>query len=74
MIDLATPLAGMHKAEASLQRTATRLAQAADSQSDSVDLSTEAVALLSAKAAFSANAAVLKTETDLSKNLVDLLA
>lgn len=73
MIDLSTPLAGMQKAEASLNRTAARLATAADPQSDALDLSQEAVAMLSARTAFQANAEVACTEMELSRNLVDLL-
>ncbi len=73
MIDLATPLAGMQKVEASLNRTAARLATAVDPAADAVDLSTEAVAMLSAKTAFQANANVLRTEVELSRNLIDML-
>ena len=61
MIDLTAqldgPLAGMQRAAASLDRTARRLATAADPQPDAVDLSQEAVSMLSARTAFQANAA-----------------
>ena len=73
MIDLAAPLAGMQKAEASLNRTAARIATAADPQSDAVDLSAEAVAMMTARTAFAANAQVARTELELTRNLVDLL-
>lgn len=73
MIDLATPLAGMQKAEASLNRTAQRLATAASPESDQVDLSQEAVNLLAARTAFQANANVVKTESELSRSVLDML-
>ena len=63
----------MQKAEASLNRTAARLTTAADPQSDAVDLSQEAVAMLSARTAFQANAQVARTEIEMNRNLVDLL-
>lgn len=73
MIDLATPLAGMQKAEAALNRTATRLANTA-APTDSVDLSAETVSMLAASTAFNVNASVLRTEVELSRNVLDLLA
>ena len=42
-------------------------------QGDSVDLSSEVVAMLAAKTAVRANANVLRTEADLSRSVLDLI-
>jgi hypothetical protein len=74
MIDFSAPLAGIQKAEASLQLAAERLATAADPRGDAVDLSEVAVSLLTARTAVQANVNVIRTEAELSRALVDLLA
>ena len=74
MIDFSAPLAGLQRAEASLNRTAARLATGSFSGADSVDLSVEMVALIEARLAHQANANVLRAEAETSRVLLDLLA
>jgi flagellar basal body rod protein FlgC len=73
MINFSTPLEGLHRAESSLQRTAQRVATLGTPQGDSVDLSTEIVAMLSAKTAAQANLNLLRTEADISASVLNLL-
>jgi hypothetical protein len=72
MIDFSTPLAGLDRATASLNQTAAKIANPGNA-ADSVDLSSEVVALLQARNDFSANAKALKTEDQITKNLLDTL-
>ena len=78
MLDLSVPLQGLNRAEAELNSAAAKIAQASLSAgsppaNDAVDLSTEIVALLSAKNDFAANARVIHTIGDLNQSLVNLL-
>ncbi len=73
MIDMAVPLEGIRRAEASLNGAAGRLAAVGTPQGDAVDLSAEVVTMLAAKIAVQANANVVRTEAAVSKSLVDLL-
>jgi flagellar basal body rod protein FlgC len=73
MINFSTPLQGIERAEASLQRTASRLASLGTPQGDTVDISAEAVAMLSARNAAQANINMLRTEADLSASVMSLL-
>ena len=75
----AIALQGLDQAQVQLQNAATRLAGAgADSPDgaglDTVDLSTEIVALMSAKNQFSANLSTLKTANQIQKNAIDVMA
>ena len=73
MLDMSVPLAGIRRAEASLNGTASRLATVGTPQGDAVDLSSEVVTMLGAKIAVQANANVIRSEAALSKSLIDLL-
>jgi flagellar hook protein FlgE len=75
----AVALQGLDRAQVALENVATQLAStstlSADSAStDTVDLSSEMVALLSAKNVFSANLATLKVADQLQKSVIDLMA
>ena len=71
MIDFSTPLSGMTQAETTVNQIATRLAQPA---SDTVDLSTEMVSLLSAKDNFAMDAKVAQTDDEMTKTALSILA
>jgi hypothetical protein len=73
MIDFNTPLAGIQRAEASVNRTAAKLATAGDPQGDAVDLSAAAVALLSARTSVQANVNVIRAQDAIGQTLVNLL-
>lgn len=66
-------LGGLNQAQASLENTAHRISGAAG-QSDSVDLSTDAVALIQAKNDFGANIKVLKVADEMEKSAISILA
>ena len=72
-----TALEGIRRAEERVQRAAERLARlplSADGASeDVVDLSAETVALLEARTAHAANAAVAQTAQELEQHLLDIL-
>jgi hypothetical protein len=75
----AIALQGLEQADAQLDKVATRLASAAalspdGSSADTVDLSAEMVALLSAKNQFSVQVAVLRVAGEIQDNAVDLIA
>jgi flagellar basal body rod protein FlgC len=72
-------LLGLQRADAQLEQAASRIANAATlspdgSNVDTVDISAEIVALVSAKNQFSVNAATLKVANQVQKSAVDLLA
>jgi flagellar basal body rod protein FlgG len=73
VIDFSVPLAGIERAEASMNRSAGRIAKVGFPEGDSVDLSAEMVAMMVAKTAVQANANVLRAEADLSRSIVNLL-
>jgi flagellar hook protein FlgE len=70
-------LGGLEAAQSALETSAKRLAgvgtTSADGTVDGVDLSTEMVALLSARQQFQVNARVIHTADEMQKSLVDLL-
>ena len=74
---LQSGLDGLRRAEAGVQRTATRLAQLPFSVTgepqDVVDLSAEAVALLTNKNAFEANIKSIETAVELADSALDVL-
>ena len=75
MTGFTAPLEGMRLAEASLARTAVRIASAnASPEGDSVDLSAEIVALITARNSFQANASVARSMDEMGKALLDVLA
>ena len=72
-------LDGLHRAEVKLEKAATRIASfRADSSgganTDTVDLSAEMVAVMSARNEFSANLKSLETAGEEQKSLIDLFA
>ena len=72
-------LDGLHRAEVKLEKAATRIASfGADSSgganTDTVDLSAEMVALMSAKTEFSANLKTLEAAGQEQKSLIHLMA
>ena len=73
MIDFSVPLAGMTQATDQLNQTAAKLAQPSGPQSggDSLDLSSDMVALMEARQNFEANAKALHTENDLTMSLLN---
>lgn len=71
MIDFSAPLAGMNSASQTVDRVAQKVA-AGSLQGDTVDLSQEAVSLMSAKNDFQANAKVLETVDEMNKSLLDM--
>jgi hypothetical protein len=73
MIDFSTPLAGLNAATASLNKVAENVASYGGNAGDSVDLSSNAVALLQAKNDFVANLKVAQTEDQLTKSTLSIL-
>jgi flagellar hook protein FlgE len=71
MIDFSAPLSGMTQAETSVNQIATRLAQPA---TDTVDLSTEMVSLMSAKNSFAVDAKVVQVEDQMTQSALNVLA
>jgi flagellar basal body rod protein FlgC len=67
---------GMAQAQTQVEKTANRIAgiNAPSSSTDSVSLSDDMVALLSAKNQFAANVAVAHTADEMQKKTLDLLA
>ena len=71
-----TAVDGIHRAEAQLERTATRLAKQTGLTAqgpDVVSLSDEVVALIEAKIAVAANVTALHAYDDIQKSLLKLL-
>lgn len=70
-------LDGLRRAEASLQKTAARVAQISTALTgephDYVDLSSEAVALIEARTAFQANIKSVETANELEQSTLDIL-
>jgi hypothetical protein len=66
-------LGGLNQAQASLENTARHIAGSAG-QSDAIDLSTDAVALIQAKSDFAANINALKVADEMEKSAINLLA
>jgi flagellar basal body rod protein FlgG len=71
---MSVALGGMQNAQSTLQRTAERVAAVSPETSDSVDLSSQMVAMLAARNQFQANARVIQTADDMQKKLLNILA
>jgi flagellar hook protein FlgE len=72
-----TSLSGMQSAQAQVDRSASRIASlpaAAQQPSDSVDLSTEMVALLQGRNDFAANAKAFEIQDQTTQNVLNLVA
>ncbi|MGI8991345.1 MAG: flagellar basal body rod C-terminal domain-containing protein [Bryobacteraceae bacterium] len=76
MSDFAVSLGGLNQAQSSINGVANRVARApvaGGSNTDNVDLSAEAVALLQARNDFSANLNAIKAVDQLQKSAINLL-
>ncbi len=73
MIDFSTPLAGLNQASSTVNKVASRVAQAGTTSGDSVDLSADAVALLVARQNFDSNIKVIQTADEMTQSLLNLL-
>lgn len=71
MIDFSTPLSGMMQAETSVNQIATRVAQPA---TDTVDLSTEIVAMMAARDSFAVDAKLAQAEDQMTQSALSVLA
>jgi flagellar hook protein FlgE len=71
MIDFSTPLSGMLSAETTVNQIATRVAQPA---TDTVDLSTDVVSLMSARDSFAVDAKLAQTEDQMTQSALSVLA
>jgi len=69
MVGLTSALEGINRSEAQFAQ----LPPAQPAQSDQVDLSAEAVALIQSKNSFEANTNVLKVADELDRTLMDLM-
>ena len=69
-----TALAGMQRAESTVNRAARRIALAEAPSGDQVDLSAEMVALMKARNDFSASAKAAQTADEMSGALLSILA
>ena len=73
MIDFQTSLEGMDRASASLDRAASRIATIGQPSGDTVDLSTEMVALIQARNDFGANVKAAETADELTQSLLNIV-
>jgi flagellar hook protein FlgE len=71
-IAAAAALSGLQQAQTRLNAVASQIANPSDTPADSVDLSTQAVALIQSRNDFAANIAVLKTVDEMQKTVFDL--
>lgn len=72
MIDFSTPLAGMESASSTVNQVAARVAKSSFNGSDSVDLSSEMVALMQAQNDFKGDTKVIQTEDAMNKSLLNI--
>jgi flagellar hook protein FlgE len=73
MIDFSTPLAGLNTAASTVTRAASNIARSGFS-GDTVDLSQEMVNLMQGQNDFEANTKVIKTEDQMTRGLLDIVA
>lgn len=71
MIDFSAPLFDMTRAETTVNQIATRLAQPA---TDTVDLSTDVVSLISARSSFATDVKLVQTEDQMTQSALSILA
>ena len=71
---MSAALGGLRNAKSTLERTAERIAGASTQPPDSVDLSTEVVAMFAARNQYQTNARVIQTADEMQKKLLDILA
>ena len=73
MIDFQTSLLGMDRASASLDRAASRIAVISQPSGDTVDLSSEMIALIQARNNFGANIKVAQTMDEVTHSLLKIV-
>ena len=73
MIDFSTPLAALGRAAGSVGKVAARIARTGETPEDSVNLSSDAVALLVARQNYEANIKSIQTADQMSRSLLDVL-
>ena len=71
---MSVALGGMRNTQSTLEKSAERIAAVSPETSDSVDLSSQMVAMLAARNQFQSNARVIQTADDMQKKLLHLLA
>jgi flagellar hook protein FlgE len=71
---MSVALGGMRNVQSTLERTAEQIAAVSPETSDSVDLSSQMVAMLAARNQFQSNARVIQTADDMQKTLLDIMA
>jgi flagellar hook protein FlgE len=71
MIDFSTPLSGMLQAETTVNLIAARVAQPA---SDTADLSSEMVSLMSTRDSFAVDVKLAQTEDQMTQSALSVLA
>ena len=71
---MSVALSGMQNAQSTIQKTAESIATVSPETSDSVDLSSQMVAMLAARNQYQTNARVIQTADDMQKKLLNLLA
>jgi flagellar basal body rod protein FlgG len=74
MVDFSAPLLGLERATTSLDKTAAKVATQAFSEGDSLEFGPEMVALMQARRSFEANTSVIRTENEVSKSVLNILA
>jgi flagellar hook-associated protein FlgK len=73
VIDFQIPLEGMDRASANLDRAASRIAAIGQPSGDTVDLSTEMVALIQARDNFGANVKAAQTMDEVTQSLLNVV-
>ncbi len=73
MIDFSVPLAGISAAESSLNQTAAKVAASGFASGDTVDLSSEMVALMQARNDAAANINVVRAEDQMTRSLLNIV-
>jgi flagellar basal body rod protein FlgG len=71
---LGVALGGMQNAQGRFEKAAERIAGASTQPTDSVDLSTDMVAMLVARDQYQTNARLVHTADDMQKKLLNVLA
>ena len=71
---MSVALGGMRNVQSTLERTAERIAALSPETSDSVDLSSQMVAMLAARNQFKASAQVFQAGDQMQKKLLDIMA
>jgi flagellar hook protein FlgE len=74
MIDFSTPLAGLERASESLNQSARRIQSGGlTPEGDTVDLSTEMIALMTARNTFAVHAKVIQAADEMTRAALDVI-